>query len=259
MSCYLKSIDPYKHLVTTSTAGRNALPALWELATIDFTQAHFYADTVYDRVSENWRTYRIYGKPYLVGEFGRGHLPRDDLADPDGILLSAGLWLAATTPAAGNAMPWWWDTHIDPNNLYKRFVPVARFLAGEDRRGRRDTFLERTITIAPGRAVRMQGIANRTSAWVYVYDPERIRLPDVARLRDAVPRPFLLTLDGMLWGDYTIEIIHAESGDSVQTFDATAEAGRLSIDLPQSHEPLAIKVTRLGALPVQIDLVPQDE
>ena len=259
MGCYLKAIDPYRHLVTTSTAGRGRLPELWKLGSIDFTQAHFYDDKVYDRVSENWRTHRIYGKPYFIGEFGRGFQPRDDLVDPDGILLSAGLWLAATTPAAGNAMPWWWDTLIDPNDLYKRFAPVARFLDGEDRRGRRDEFLEREITVAPGRTIRMQGVANRTSAWVYVYDPERIRLPDEAERRDVVPRPFLLTLDGMLWGDYTVEIIHAESGDLAQTLETRAAGGRIKIDLPQSHEPLAIKATRLGDLPVQIDLVPQGE
>ncbi|MBN1916995.1 MAG: cellulase family glycosylhydrolase [Verrucomicrobia bacterium] len=259
MGCHLRDIDPYNHLVTTSTAGRDRLTALWDLGAIDFTQAHFYADEVYDRVSENWRTYRTFGKPYFVGEFGRGTLPRDDQVDPRGILLSAGLWLAATTPAAGNAMPWWWDTHIDPNDLYKRFAPVARFLDGVDRRGRHDEFLEREITIAPGRTVRMQGIADRTSAFVYVYDAERIRVPDEAKLRDALPRSFVLTLDGMLGGDYAIEIVRAESGVVAQTLQATADAGRLSIDLPQSHEPLAIKVTRVGALPVQIDLVPQDE
>ena len=259
MGCYLKQIDPYGHLVTTSTAARERLPGLWKLDQIDFTQAHFYSDEVYDKVSLNWRTYSVYGKPYFIGEFGRGYLPRDDQVDPGGILLSAGLWLAATTPAAGNAMPWWWDTHIDPNKLYSRFGPVARFLAGDDRRGRHDEFFERQISPAEGRAVRMQGIANRTSARVYVYDPERVRVPEEAGRRDAVPEPLVLTLKGMLWGDYTIEIWHAESGTLAQTLDAKAEGGRLKINLPQSPEPLAVKVTRRGELPVQIDVAPQGE
>src|SRR5262249_29272557 len=33
---------------------------------------------------------------------------------------------------AGTAMLWWWDNHIDPNNLYSQFTPLARFLTRID-------------------------------------------------------------------------------------------------------------------------------
>ena len=66
-------------------------------------------------------------------------------------------------------------------------------------------------------------------------------------------------LDGLLWGRYTVEIWHAESGDIVDTVEVEVENGQLRVDLPKSAEPLAIRVKRLGELPVLIDIVPQDE
>jgi hypothetical protein len=35
----------------------------------------------------------------------------------------------------GNAMPWWWDSMIDKNQLYFHFGALARFLGDVDRRG----------------------------------------------------------------------------------------------------------------------------
>lgn len=259
MGGYLKEIDPYDHLVTTSTVGRDRLCKLWSLAEIDFTQSHFYTGSVFDAVAQNWFAKRAYNKPYLVGEFGRGTQAHHDQVDPEGILLSASLWLAATTPAGGNAMPWWWDTHIDPNDLYGRFAAVARFLDGEDRRGRCDEFFERRVELGPNNVIRMQGIANRTSAFVYIYDPERILKPKEAARIAAIPKPFVLTIDGMLWGDYTAEVWRTESGELVDTLETTANNGRLELPLPQSDEPLAVKITRIEPAPIQLDLTPQDE
>jgi hypothetical protein len=259
MAGYLKAIDPYGHLVTTSTGDPGALVELWRLAEIDFTQAHMYTPSIFDAVRDNWLAFRVYNKPYLIGEFGRGFRAPDDQADPDGILLSAGLWLAATTPAGGNALPWWWDTYIDPNDLYGRFAAVARFLDGEDRRGRHDEFFERRLELGANGDVRMQGIANRTSAFVYVFSPERIRAPKEAGSTPVLARGFVLDLDGMLDGEYTVEIWRAESGDVAQTLSASAADGRLQVPLPASAQPLGVRVKRAQDMPLEIDLTPQGE
>jgi hypothetical protein len=263
MAATLKRIDPYEHLVTTSTLSRGALAKLWTLRDIDFTQAHFYTPRVFDAVPDEWSAKRVYNKPYFIAEFGRGSHAHEDQTDPAGVLLSATLWLAATTPAGGNAMPWWWDTHIDPNDLYGRFGAVARFLDGVDRRSRHDEFFVRPIRLAEGSELRMQGISNRTSAFVYVYDPERILQPKLAVNHAAIPQPLVLQLDGMLSGDYRVELWHAEasplatSGDVADTFTARCADGSLSITLPTSDEPLAVKVVREGQSGPQMDVYPQ--
>jgi hypothetical protein len=259
MACYLKSIDVYGHLVSTSTSGAGGMPGLWTLPDIDFTQSHFYTDDVAERFAKDWYAYRRYKKPYFVAEFGRGGQAHHDTPDTDGVLLSAGLWLAATTPAAGSAMSWWWDTYIDPNDLYGRFRAIAPVIEGDDRRGRHDEFFQRSVPVAASHDIRLQGIANRTSALVYVFDPQRILEPKKATRVAAVPQPFVLKLDGMLWGDYAAEIYRTESGGLVDTLDATAKNGRLEIHLPQSDEPLAVKVTRVEPAPIELDLTPQDE
>lgn len=258
MAAHIKRIDPYDHLVTTSTVARNALTKLWALPEIDYVQSHFYTPRVFHAVPEQWFAKRIYRKPYVVGEFGRGGQAHQDQVDPDGILLSATLWLAATTPAAGNAMPWWWDTHIDPNDLYGRFAAVARFLDGEDRRNRHDEFFQRRLRLAEGNTLWTQGIANRTSAFVYLFDPERILRPEQGKNHPAIPQSVLLALDGMLGGPYRVELWAAESGEVLSTQTITAGPdGKLEIGLPASDEPLAVKVKREGDSQLHLDIHPQ--
>jgi len=249
------------YLVTTSTSGskRDELTELWSLDEIDFTQSHLYGETIFDSVRRAWLARRTYNKPYFIGEFGRGGDAADEEVDPDGILLSAVLWLAATTPAAGNAMPWWWDTHIDPNDLYHRFAAVARFLDDEDRRGRRDEFLEHRVELSETEAVRVQVIANRTSALAYAYNAERIRSPDKASEHPAVPVPLTLEIGGLVSGTYRVELWHAETGQIAYELTARVFDGRLLIQLRASTEPLAVKATRVGKSPITIDLMRPDE
>jgi len=65
MGTYLKAIDPYGHLVTTSISHRD-IPGLNDIAPIDFNQKHVYRDTngIPDILT---RYLERHGKPYVVG------------------------------------------------------------------------------------------------------------------------------------------------------------------------------------------------
>jgi hypothetical protein len=68
MSRYLKDIDPYKHLVTTSISHRD-IAGMNSIAYIDFNQKHIYKHT--DKIPAIYPDYiQTFGKPYVVGEFG---------------------------------------------------------------------------------------------------------------------------------------------------------------------------------------------
>ncbi|MEM3746247.1 MAG: hypothetical protein QXZ66_02840 [Thermoproteota archaeon] len=71
---YLRSIDPYKHLVTTSFAGPKEGDLIWRTSGLDFTQTHMYGPDVKDLAqaisSEIKGKLSTYGKPTLFGEFG---------------------------------------------------------------------------------------------------------------------------------------------------------------------------------------------
>lgn len=112
MSRYLKDIDPYKHMVTTSIShreiqGMNAIPYL------DFNQKHIYKHT--EKIPAIYADYiNGFGKPYVVGEFGF----RWEDADPKyakeaNYDFKRGLWYGMFSPTPILPMSWWWELFDD--------------------------------------------------------------------------------------------------------------------------------------------------
>lgn len=110
MATYLKSIDPYGHLVTTSISHRT-VHGLFELPSIDFSQRHVYRDTA--RIPEAIREAEAESaKPCVVGEFSyewdwskdfnafAPEMERD---------FKQGLWLGLFSPTPILPMSWWWE------------------------------------------------------------------------------------------------------------------------------------------------------
>lgn len=129
MAAYLKSIDPYEHLVTTSFAHEHYDPEVWHHPDIDFTQTHFYVNVpnLERTLSKGIRKYLAdYNKPTLNGEFGLGGSAKGlGTLDPDGIHIHNALWASLFSGGMGTAMSWWWDNYIDPKNLYYHFAPIS--------------------------------------------------------------------------------------------------------------------------------------
>lgn len=133
MSDYLRSIDPWKHLQTTSFASSAGTAAIDKLPQIDYTQTHAYGlrDGAPELVS--WLNKKLdYHKPSYIGEFGADAAGPDRKVDPNGILLHDGMWGTLMSGSAGTAMLWWWDNHIDPGDLYYHFAAVSAFIKGID-------------------------------------------------------------------------------------------------------------------------------
>lgn len=126
---YIKSIDSYSHLITTSFAHDYNDPMMWALPDMDITQTHFYFNAAnLERVlSQGVKKYiDAYGKPTLTGEFGLGnHGAELRNMDPDGIHFHNGLWSPLFSGGIGTGMSWWWDSYIAPNDLYYHLGPIA--------------------------------------------------------------------------------------------------------------------------------------
>lgn len=131
MAAYVRSIDPYHHLLTT-TYGDDAV---WSLPDMDYTQTHYYGQgDVADCVSTVASHSRIYttkfAKPYLLGEFGIDWRSSDAQYDPEGkgTNLHNGLWAALASRSMGGAAIWYWDGYVEPKGLYREFTALSRFV-----------------------------------------------------------------------------------------------------------------------------------
>lgn len=132
MAAYLKSIDPYQHLVTTSFADEAQDPLVWANPDIDLTQTHYYLNTSnLQKALVNGITgyLEAFGKPTLTGEFGLGGNSELANEDPDGIHIHNAMWGTLFGGGLGTGMSWWWDSYIEPQDLYFHFAPLSAVAA----------------------------------------------------------------------------------------------------------------------------------
>lgn len=131
MSDYLRSIDPFGHLITTSFWSKTGPEEYWRLPNIDIVQTHCYTNddanvgpAVRGYCLHQWEKF---AKPHVFGEFGiRSHDSTAD-KDPKGWAIHNSLWAGLVSLAAGGPMPWWHENYIEPLDLYFHFDSVARF------------------------------------------------------------------------------------------------------------------------------------
>jgi hypothetical protein len=116
MATYLKSIDPFGHLVSTS-AGYKTIPGLWNVSNMDFSQSHPYGTTndIYSRIVSFKTTYN---KPYVAGEFGydwRGPAEVGTQSDYEREL-HMGFWRGMFSPTPILPLTWFWDNFAGWND-----------------------------------------------------------------------------------------------------------------------------------------------
>ncbi|MCX7872274.1 MAG: DUF5060 domain-containing protein [Verrucomicrobiae bacterium] len=133
MAKFLKEIDPYKHLVTTSFANSQGEPVIDLLAELDYVQTHHYGSPDLVLTIDKYHKLKsAYGKPHYVGEIGADAGGPRSKDDPEGYQVHDPLWISIALACAGSAQSWWWDNLIHPNNLYHIYKPAAEFIKGID-------------------------------------------------------------------------------------------------------------------------------
>lgn len=130
MGGWLRSIDPYRHIITTSFAGFRKSP-IWEQPHIELVQTHSYGrrDLAGAVIELSSSQLTDYPKPHLVGEIGNDVHGDGDKEDRDGVGLHNGLWSGLVSGSIGGSCVWWWDGHVHPCNLYSEFAGIAKFAA----------------------------------------------------------------------------------------------------------------------------------
>jgi len=130
MACYLRDLDPWKHLIGTSHASPKGDPDVDALPELDFVQTHHYGARDIALVFANDRETKAAAadRPHFHGEFGitgGGETPK---VDPKGIHVHNGLYSSVGRLDAGTPMTWWWDSYVEPCKLYPVFAAFARWI-----------------------------------------------------------------------------------------------------------------------------------
>ena len=103
----------------------------WEGA--DFTQVHSYllsdVEPVVQGVAASLERYE---GPVLVGEWGLDWFGNGDRDDREGLAWHNASWAAVASGSAGNALTWWWDDHVEPDDLWWRLQGLATITRGLD-------------------------------------------------------------------------------------------------------------------------------
>lgn len=125
MSRYIKKIDPYKHIVTTSISHRD-LEGLNSISSIDINQKHIYNNT--DIIPQTIIEYENeFGKPYVIGEFGYEwdwSKNFDDFAEGMDLDFKRGLWYGLFNPTPILPLSWWWE-YFDDRNMTSYIQSVS--------------------------------------------------------------------------------------------------------------------------------------
>lgn len=133
-AAYVKGIDPYGHLITTSFGGYGEAAgdeAAFRVKGLDYSQSHRYEDPdLAEGVARAQARLGRIGKPHFVGEIGADTTGPREKEDREGLQVHNPLWASLAVGAAGASMPWWWDSYVYPQGHYRLFTPVTRFLKG---------------------------------------------------------------------------------------------------------------------------------
>lgn len=236
MGQYLKGIDPWHHLLTTSARENDGV--IWSLPEIDCTQLHLYVSEITNTIRNKAMSMWTYSKPVVVGEFG--YYPHETgWADTDGTHLHNGIWSAAM--AMTGAMCWWWDNYVHPNNLYYHFSALRSFFDGEDLR---HPHLGTVNTVVGGNAAaRCCAVGDSMCAYLWVQDSNN----EIGRIPQDSLAGVWVKIPGMIAGDYGVEFWNTYTGVCASTAAIWCAGDTLLVGVPAFRWDTAIKVKHSAA------------
>lgn len=169
MSAFLKQIDPYGHIVTTSISHRD-VAGLNDIKTIDINQKHIYRYT--KGIPETIRSYTDkFHKPYAIGEFGYEWDWSKDFnafAEDMDSDYKRGLWYGLFSPTPILPMSWWWE-FFDKRNMTKYFANV-REMQNNIMQSGKGIIEQINVNVTDSSLVKL-GVTNGVKNYAYIYNP----------------------------------------------------------------------------------------
>ena len=258
MARYLHEIDPWRHLVVNSLGSFLVDERYWRLPEIDFAQVHGYWNPKSAESRELGRDMarfvpywiekiRGYGKPALFAEFGlvNDHWGPSLLADkdPQGVHLHNGLWSAMMAGAAGTAMLWWWDSYVDPHDLYWQFSPVVAFA--------RDVpwtsaGFEPIVGRSPEPRLRVLGLRGPKQVLVWLQNEDHTWWNEVQGKHVAAIARATAAIEGVSPGDWEAQWWDTWRGKALRRQRLRASGGGLELTVTGLDRDVAVKLKHMG-------------
>ncbi len=247
MGTYLKRIDPWKHLVTTSWRDRQT----FGLPQIDLVQGHSYFGPEYDAaqyaIQDTEHLMRGFGKPFFFGEQG---IEGPVSVDPEGKHFHDLVWVTALSGAAGCGLYWWWENYVDHYNLYHHYAGLAQFTKEVNW----PDFDWKPIQLSrPNLPVTLNvyGLAAPDRALLWIHDPLAFRIVEGEGVRGPRQAGASVNVVGLADGNYEIEWWDTFAGKTIRreatTVDHLTHFGYgIELKPPEFWGDLAARIIRQG-------------
>ncbi|NIP25411.1 MAG: DUF5060 domain-containing protein [Phycisphaerae bacterium] len=246
---YLRQIDPYNHLRTTSTWHPSARDC--RHPDIDIGQLHHYMrpgtkENYKDEVAviiDKTAFLREHSpaKPALIGEFGLA-TPKWGLSDhmkqdTEAVHFHNSLWASAFAGSSGTAMFWWWD-QLDRQNAYGHYKPLADFLEDVSFANLRKLKAE-----ASDKQLHVLGYQGSDRAYLWLFNQKAawsniiIEKNQPAEIKDLT-----VTIKDFKPGNYNIEWWNTRDGSIIQKQQISPKEGKITVSVPPFSNDIACKI-----------------
>lgn len=128
---FIRELDPYHHLVTTSYAipGHKDADQDWGYDGFDIIQLHSYIPMYWETLEFSIPYLIGFGKPVIIGEFGIDFLGQEMLKDKKGVHLLNATILSLLLGSTSGVMSWWWDSYIAKYDLFSVIATPVKTLS----------------------------------------------------------------------------------------------------------------------------------
>lgn len=255
MASYIKSIDPYDHLISTSLTNESFLSSeyqVYNIDEIDFVSVHrygIYNHTLYLPEKQN-TVYEIFHKPVIydeVGYQGWGGAQQYE-ADPNNVTLHQALWGGALGGGAGTGMNWWWESWIDTYNVYSEYQGIAEYsthmnLSGENYQAVSSTDQDYDSLDISNPYCGYMGYVVDNRVYLYIFDLSYT----LAQQSIASKSGVTITIPELAVGNYQFKVYNTFTGEEVYSqLVNVSSADSYTLNLPAFNEDMAITLELLN-------------
>lgn len=234
MANYLRSVDPYKHLITTSTTKSDDV-LNYEIS-LDYMSLHKYEYGILSNLTNLQKTnWQLYQRPIILGECG--YVTTTPRLDEDLVNFHQQNWVGLMGGGAGTAQSWWWET-VDRLGAYWDFQVVSEMAQHIPWSADNMFMVDTSNTAVDNEQVEILGYRGDDFAYLWLYDNKYSHLNKVVTDFDGVK--FHIRLKD---GTYHVRWIDTWTGMSVQKTEETAADGYLELTAPAWNRDVAVAIT----------------